>query len=440
MSLNSYDAGEDFISVSPRAFTLENCIITSNDGNEVEIKDLVQDVKIHESLNRSSIIVEIFVNDAANLIFHMKLAGNEKVSLLISRLEPGDIIKEFSLLLNITDITNFAETSPSSQSYTLICMSKHVYLDKEKLLNIPFDNTANILIKNIVNKNLKSEIDVRASTKNSMTGIYPNISPLNAISWLLRNSFDDNTEVYFYESASEGLILTSHKQLMSQNLYEEYNRIPFNTQTTFNSQPGEVFKEERLKIIKFQSSLNLSKLDKVESGAFGSSLNTIDIATKTVDNTLDYSYKFDKNKSLNDVAPINNKMTIGDKKLNEWKKYKQYYVSKNSLAFGNKKNYHEPVSKTLLESTSRFQNLDTTKLKMIIPGDFDITPGKIISIIAPLQADVTFELAEGEQFIDGFVTGKYLVSTITHHFSSNDGYTSTLNLKKDSFIKQYEEK
>ena len=74
--MQKFDAGPELRSVSPRSFTIENAILTSNDGNPVEIKNLVQDIKIHESLNMSNLIAEVYVVDAANLFFHMKLSGN----------------------------------------------------------------------------------------------------------------------------------------------------------------------------------------------------------------------------------------------------------------------------------------------------------------------------------------------------------------------------
>ena len=439
--MQKFDAGPELRSVSPRSFTIENAILTSNDGNPVEIKNLVQDIKIHESLNMSNLIAEVYVVDAANLFFHMKLSGNEKLELVIFRIEPGNEFKEYSLVLNIVDITNFTEPSPSSKAYTLICMSKHAYLDKEKLLNIPFSGNTNDLIEKIVKSNLKSDIDIRCSTKNSITGIYPNVSPLDAISWLLRNSFDNNTEVYFYESVKDGLVLTSYNEMVNQDVFKEYNRIPYNTQTTYRENPeeGKVFKEEQSKIIKFSSELNLSKMEKTEDGAFGSTLNVIDIATKTVDNPTQFKYKLGKNKIINDIAPVDNTMTIGDNvKITDWTKYKQYYVSKNSLAFGNKGNYHSTISESLLAANSNFQNLDTTMTKIIIPGDFDMTPGKIISMEVPIQADISLELIEGKPFLDTFMSGHYLVSTIIHNFSERDGYTMKLSLKKDSFIAQHQ--
>ena len=81
---------------------------------------------------------------------------------------------------------------------------------------------------------------------------------------------------------------------------------------------------------------------------------------------------------------------------------------------------------------------DTTMTKIIIPGDFDMTPGKIISMEVPIQADISLELIEGKPFLDTFMSGHYLVSTIIHNFSERDGYTMKLSLKKDSFIAQHQ--
>ncbi len=164
---NKYDAGPETLeSVSPRAYSIERCGITSNDGNYVECKDLIHNIKIHESLNMSAMVVEIFIADSANLFTHMNLSGNEKVELILFRTEPDNNLKEFSLLLQIVDITDFSEPTPSAKTYTLICMSPHVYHDKEKLLNLPFEGTTNSLIENIVKSNLKTTVDVRCSTKN----------------------------------------------------------------------------------------------------------------------------------------------------------------------------------------------------------------------------------------------------------------------------------
>ena len=191
MSNNYNSVGKDNISVSPKSYSIDQAIITANNGHEVELKNVIHDIKIHEGLHRSGIVVEIFLIDTANLTNELKLSGNEKIHLIIGRTEPKLGEQGFDLELYIADITNFSEPTPASKSYTLVCVSKHMYLNNKKLLDVAFQGTTRALVSQIVKTNLDSKLQVSASTKGIIKGVYPNIQPLEAISWLLRNSFDD---------------------------------------------------------------------------------------------------------------------------------------------------------------------------------------------------------------------------------------------------------
>ena len=84
-------------------------------------------------------------------------------------------------------------------------------------------------------------------------------------------------------------------------------------------------------------------------------------------------------------------------------------------------------------------NLDTTVVDLNLTGDFNLAPGLIISLAILKQADVSEELsnkegADGEIF-DNYVSGAYLVSSITHHFGK-EGYNINAKVKKDSFIEE----
>ena len=80
-------------------------------------------------------------------------------------------------------------------------------------------------------------------------------------------------------------------------------------------------------------------------------------------------------------------------------------------------------------------NLDTTVVNLNLTGDFNLAPGLIISLGILKQADVSEELKEGGDIFDNYVSGAYLVSSITHHFGK-DGYLINAKVKKDSFIEE----
>lgn len=431
---------DDGTCLSPLTYNLKIAIIAANNGEIFDIRDEIEDIKIHEGLHRSSIVVEIFLQDDKNIIDELKLSGNERVSLVIERNEPvlGD--QQFDLTVFVSDISNYSEPKPSIKAYTLICVSEHVYTNNKKLLNVAFEGNIKKLITNIVKTNLNiPNFKTNASVKGLIKGIYPNLQPLEAIGWLLRNSFDNDTQIYFYESAKDGLILTSYGELLQQELYNNYNRHPFQQQSMQSSSLEDIFEEERQKIRKIKSSLNVSKLNASSRGSFSSILNKIDIATKKVSDPINFKYDSSM-KKLNDFAPIEKEMVInldGEDLLNN--KQKQYYISYNSKAFdvtssaGRPDNYHFPTDQSILKGRAHMNNLDTTTVQMTIPGDFNYKPGNIIQLDLLRGADISEELATGADKFDSTTSGKYIVSSSTHHFGK-DGYRIITKVKKDSFI------
>ena len=168
---------EEQICLNPIGFTIANVQLTTNSGHNIDIAKLVHDVKIYEALHRAGIIVEMQILDGINLFSSANLAGNEKIMFSISREEPIKGFQFFELEVYVSDIVRFTERTASSVSYSLVCVSKHAYLNNKKLLNTSFNGDTKQLISNIVKSQLKSKIDARASGNAICKGIYPNLKP-----------------------------------------------------------------------------------------------------------------------------------------------------------------------------------------------------------------------------------------------------------------------
>lgn len=428
----------DEISVSPVGFVIATAELTTNSGHKLEIKDIIHQIKIIENLHMKSIIVTMFVYDGINLGAEIKLSGNENIRVSLERLEPSGEEKFLNLNLQISDITNYSEPTPSAQAYTLVCVSKHAYLNNKKLLNKPFNGTARDLIKDIVESNLNSEVDIQDSTNGLMKGIYPNLKPYDAIDWLMRNTSINNTHMYFFESAKNGLVLTSYSHLLKNKdkPFNTYNKNPFFEGTLDNKKPDEIFKEEKNKIRKFNSHMNLSKLTPADQGVYGSVINTIDISTKTTT-----KHEFDWNESplnnlLNKFPAVSPEMKIldSDTTLFDLNKSRQYYQSLNENAFNDQPNYHANTdSKGLLKSYTSKKLLQNAIIEIELAGDFDMTPGSIINLETIKHANVAEEIQSDEDFMDEFTGGNYIVEAIEHEFGKN-GYLMRVRGTKDSLL------
>ena len=431
---------------TPKGFEITVCDLTLNSGQVYDISNEVQDIKIHEGLYQSAFRVEIYIFDPYNMIHAFKLAGNEKINLLIERIDPiskeKGIKRKFDLEIYIAEIKNYSTPRPSAKGYTLECISKHVHLNNSQLLKTSFKGNTSKLIKNIVKSNLSSEVDIRATSKGNIKGIYPRISPLQGISWLLRNSYDNDTPFYFYESPAEGLVLTSYHEILKSKdkHHNTYNNYPM-MQTSLLHGITESFKEEQQKIIKIVSHLNISKLGAALKGAFRSELHKIDISNKTV-NKAEYKIKKDDSNTLNKFSSLNEKMKINNLPIQDYQNIKNYYISYNTSSFGEFKsykgdfdNYHTATDQSILKSQAHHHKLDTVKQEIVIPGDFTLSSGKIVELDLLKNADVTEEMVTNDTFKDTILSGKHLVTGIIHHFGK-DGYQMNVILKKDSFIEK----
>lgn len=432
MSFIANTTSEDGIVITPRAYKIAKATITANNGKEYNLLPTIHNIEIHEGMGRTGLHVRLFIEDAANLADEIKMAYNEKINIRIEREEySGE--KGFDLELFIWGINNYTEPTPSSKSYALECITKHCYLSPKKLLNRAYDDTTAKLIKKILNNDLETEVDVRCSTYKVVKGVYPNISPLYAIAWLLRNSNDNGTPCYLFETPAEGVIFTSYNEILKQDVFHKYNRNPYFTNTLHHKTEKGIFEEERSRIIKVISNNLAGKYESAEKGLYGSIMNKVDIATKTR-TTSRYKYE-DTDKKLNDEDSTNKFMKIGKNLIQDFKNYKQHYVSENSLAYGKDKNtYHDATGdKELLKRNAYLNALHATELVIKLPGDFEFSSGKIIELEILRQADISEELSDGKDFIDEVLSGKYLVDKVIHHFTK-DGYFMTTTIKKDSFV------
>jgi len=434
---NSFNLTVNEMAASPKAYDISKADFYSNQGHIVDIRDLIKDIKVTESLYSSSLVVTLFILDSIAFLDYLKIAGNEKIELIIERKDiSSKSLKQFKLEIYLAEVKDYSNPTPSSKAYTLYCVSKHAYMNNTKVITRAFDKTSSELINSIITFDLQSVVDIRNPSTTPIKGIFPRIRPLSAIAWLLRNAYEDSTPNYFYETAKSGLIFDSYKKILAKDVYETYNNNP---NYSYESQISmeELYEEERKKIQKILGQkLNLSKYQALANGAFGSTLHTIDIYNKT-NPKIEYSYNNPQTMEiLNKNSPINKLIKTGNRELNEYKTGKNYFISYNSGSYGeNIKNYHAPTNQSILKAEAYHHNLDTIKQELLLTGDFDLECGMIISLDLLKSADITEEIIAAEKHKDETLSGKHLVTGIVHHFSS-EGYFMNVTAKKDSFIKE----
>lgn len=414
--------------VTPTSFIIQEAIFTANNGESFEFTDLVQKVTVQESLYTASLDVEIYVFDAVNFLESVKISANEAVSLLIQRSESGDS-KKFEIDLNISEIMHYSKPKPGAQIYVLKCVSPHTYMNSLIQLNRSFKGSIGNEINQIC-KDMGIPDDrktVNSQSKEVIQGIYPKLRPVQAIRWLTRNSFDDNTPFFFYETLKGGIYFDSYKSMIEKEDFGTYTHSPF-FEPDQQVGTSEGYEAEKYKIRKLSSSYNNSQFISAAEGAYASTVHTLDIAKKEYKT---YKYSYDNSiKKLNKEDPYLKEMKFKGTSLTDYPESKQYFISLNSKSFGDTlKNYHSPCNPTIHKAEAHISCIDGITQTIIIPGDFDIEVGVPI-YIEVLRTE--FREENTNLKIDKLLSGRYLIINIKHVFDSK--YLMECECKKDSFI------
>ena len=426
-------------SFKANGYGLETLKIFSNlaetDGPEqhIEVRNQVLEIKITESLFRKHIEVEFTIADALSILESLKISTGEKVEINLFRKDvETKERKEFLLNLRIAEIKNFSRIKPSVTNMTFRCVSEFVYNNQFRTLVRPFEGAIGKNIKDICTSDLKIDaklLDIDEAG-GLATGIYPRMKPLSCIEWLARNAFLDKTPYFFFETASGDVKFEALSTMMDKEVYDTYKYEPFFlSDIGGEDKPVENYREERLKIKGLSSDFNVSKLRAGAEGSFGATMHTYDIATKTFDDKLFFNYKGDK--KLNANVPFSEKTKFLDRTFDQHTEGKNYFISLNSEAY-EQDNYHQSTSPTLLSSQSVLHNLNSITLDLQLNGDFDFKLGNTIEL------DITRAGADDKEVPqDVYLSGKYLVASITHIFKED--YNMNVKVKKDSFIESMED-
>ena len=412
--------------IVPSSYELESATLTCSNGTEYNIVDLIASLSIDESLYSGSLQSEVNILDAAQLLEKVKCVSGEGLHLVLKRRLLDGQSTKYSHKFRIAEIHSYAKLSPGTATYVFRCVSEHAYISQSKTISKPFNNVPGQLIKNICTDELsidEKNLSINTETKQTIVGVYPRMRPMYLINWLARRSYDNGTPFFFYETLGHGIYFESYENLINKESYKEYTYAP-STNTIVGSEENN--KILASKVLTLSSEFNMSQYMNIGAGAYSSTLHTLDIATKSYD-TQTYAYS-DSKLRLNANGVIPKGSQIQERPLEEHRDSTNFYISLNTSAVSGGSSYQAPANSDILAANAYVQNMDTLELRVEIYGDFNLYTGSTIDINVVKSIDA----GDDKRGRDLFLSGKYIISSITHKFT--DEYRMDLILKKDSFI------
>jgi hypothetical protein len=242
--------------------------------------------------------------------------------------------------------------------------------------------------------------------------LIPNKSPFDAIKFCAKRALNkkQSPTFLFFENKIGYNFVTLSSLLASSPVHD----INFQIKNLADNQ------NELMGAIKYEviSQFDLNK--SIKSGLFAGTFVGFDLVTQSIGiKTSNYNTLYDKNEHANptpNIGIISNKFGLKNTEM-----YDSKIVVFPMDAFGSASNYikqNDPLSidaaddtyNYLLQRGASIRNILNQRVKVLMPGNFDLTSGLTANLLFPARG----EKAKGADNIDYSLSGKYLIIASRH--------------------------
>ena len=437
--------------LTPLAYSLRSITLTNHAGLQADIQNIVVDFSITESLYTAALIARFNIKDVANFIEEYQLIGQETIEVHMGRHDyTSPDWTDVKIKFYVTEYPMYGrDRQQTTQVYSITGVTRHAYISTFKRISRTVAGRVSDEIRKILSTDLLTEtIGTIDPTSSRFHGVIPLSHPLDAAYWLLRRAYDDQANPFFlHETLRTGVNLRSLSNLISDDtnpVYREYRDTEL-----FQAIPGskEDFQERIENIYDVSSEFKLSKvLPTLSGGAYASRAVFVDASSKTISNyTYDYNKKFVPSQTMNGYSVLSNKFTVpyelpsATKTINQMPDGFVEYIPTNKYAFsqdGSFKSYHDVLLNTSGHLNSNVETFDTIVHDIMVAGDFKLQSGMKVAVhipkaIEPNEFNPATLNGKFDDIFDRTVSGKYIISAITHQFGEK--YFCKLRLKRESF-------
>lgn len=407
---------------------------TASKDKYLDIKELVQEISIYESVISASLYCQIVITDIGeNLISSLPLMGQERIEFKIS--SPSG---EYELNFYIYKIDGRV-MKEKNQAYVMHLVSLEALNNESTRIMERIDG-----IKS--HEYIKQKMTVATSNGSVFTkkkievdeSLYPfnmyvpNWRLFDTAIWMSRRSVataHKNSVGYLFYETIDGYKFKSIDTLFRQTPYPN-NEIKYTFAQANTGAKGTTQNDYR--ILNYSSPKAFDIFDDLRNGAFCHRSVYVDI-----NNRIYRVFNTNAAKYWNDMQHLE---TTKPFRMDSQDQVLQFptriiYRPTTISTFGWKevdgtedKNIDQ-VNKTYEKSIYRYYFLEYNKLEISIPGDLKIRAGNTIRVSIPSPK----READGTVSEDKRISGKYLVHSVRHTILNRTELRTTVTLTRDSF-------
>lgn len=440
-------------------YDLKNIFLHNHFGEVIDIKNLVQELNIYESIYKNALTGSVVIIDAQNLIAKLEIQGTERISFTLKT--PG-AIDERSIInasestghpFHVYKITDRKQVAPGTLLYTLHFGSREFMRNLRTKVSQAYDGRLDRAVHQIMFD--ENYLDSRKEMTyepcgNSDKVVIPNLRPFDAINMIAEKSLPEKSNgvgYYFYET-TKGFHFRSWDNMISVN-----GRHRRDTKQQFYYMPLNITDPE------IEDKIN-HEYKSVESYRFINNFH--DVAANTVGGTYGHrviSYNlFDKSFEQDDYHYHNDFVFSKHSEHAGRGDNEKYAIAESFVDEDDKSVSDYPESRVSLQSTTRFlhnedkgavygldvlqdgkqtgkriaqqaQVIQGTALKLVVKGQSYLEAGDLIEFKLRSVDEKNTDGVEDPQY-----AGKYVITKIRHQINA-EKYIMVLECAKDS-VKQ----
>jgi len=404
--------------------------LTNHAGVRLDCSDLWVNIEIYESVFQNVISGSITIFDSNNIIRNMPLIGREILEIIFKTPSSEEISKRFK----VYDISVKERIAQKDQQIIVLQFSSiqhglsHSQKISKSFKNMKWSDIAKKIFKDyLLIQGQGTKFVITPDTLPKTSVVIPNWSPFQALNWIAsKMEYYGNVDYMFFEAMNGFHLvpLSYFKDTKNKSVVAIYKQDPKPVLEELDHDP----ELSRRKILSYFETLNgYNKSEMEMEGVFASKTLVHDSTFKTIEQK-NFYYDIDfKNGDVVKLSSYPIAPSIYTTSVNPQNHIE--YKQKSSYAFDSVKQQYDPFHSQ--KRRSQLLRNNTKVLKIEAMGDSARKLGDIIRVEIPAPEFLPGK--DKSQILDGTISGKYIVTSLSHHLTKMDGYHMAMELMRDSY-------
>jgi hypothetical protein len=400
----------------------------------IDLTGMFEELNIFDSVFNPCMTGTILIRDAKGLSNKLSFDGSEILLIDMGKTENEATIKKS---FRVYKQSSRKTVNMSTELYVLHFVSDEFILSQQikisKSYRDTYTNVALDILKNYLLVN-SDGLFLMEESKGIRTVVLPNKTPFECLDWCSKKAVNDKlSPTFLFFENKFGYNFLTISSMLQQKAIHDINYQPKNLALK-DLEENEMMGARYLEVVS-QFDLNKNIKHGVYAGTFiGFDITTRNVVKKIVDFDSVYSTGNHANKTPN-IGVITNKAGIKNTEM-----FNSRRVLFSSGIFNSASNYikeNDPTSidsdddtyNYVIQRESAIRNLMNQRLKVVMPGNFDLISGTNVNVTVPTISEQSSE--KNQDNMDKTKSGKYLI-VATRQMITYDKHETIMEIATDS--------